>query len=132
MGLITRKAKVVLGYQEGKPTVYKVQQIRYPQVTTDQLVNECSVSCGVNESQTKAVIDALLNRMCHYIEIGHPVKMGEFGSFNPVINVKCVKTEEEATSETIQKKRIQFIPGKRLRQTMADLTIKTAGDALND
>lgn len=92
----------------------------------------CSVSCGVNESQTKAVIDALLNRMCHYIEIGHPVKMGEFGSFNPVINVKCVKTEEEATSETIQKKRILFIPGKRLRQTMADLTIKTAGDALND
>ena len=62
MGLQFRKAKMALNFREGKPEVYKLRQIVFPAVTTDQLVAECANSCGVNPSQTKAVIDALVNR----------------------------------------------------------------------
>ncbi|MBQ0046629.1 MAG: HU family DNA-binding protein [Prevotellaceae bacterium] len=126
MGLIVRKTKKTLGFQEGKPTVYKLQNVIFPQVTSDQLIEECSISCGVNPSQTKAVISALLDRLVHYMVIGHGVRLESFGSFSPKIRVKCVKTEEEATVETVQQKYIRFTPGKKFRTMLNDLTVETA------
>lgn len=85
----------------------------------------------MNTSQTRAVMDALINRMVHYMEIGHGVKLGNFGSFKPTFNVKCVKTSEEATAETIKQKKIQFRPGKSFRNMLNDLEIRSASDSLN-
>ena len=122
MGFIFRKTKVKLGFQEGKPTVFKAQQVIFPQISTDELYDEISQSCGVGVAQTKSVIAALVNRLIHYIKIGHPVRIGELGSLNPKFRVKCVKTAEEATADTVGQKIIRFIPGKGL-----DDTIKSSG-----
>ena len=89
MGIQYRKAKMKLGFLEEKPEVYKLRQLTFPQVTFAQLVKECSDSCGVNTAQTKAVLDALINRLVHYMEIGHGVRMGDFGSFKPVFTSKA-------------------------------------------
>ena len=59
MGLQYRKARVVLNYRETKPQMFKLVQLTYPAVTTEQLIAECATTCGVNPAQTKAVIDAL-------------------------------------------------------------------------
>jgi predicted histone-like DNA-binding protein len=135
MGLQFRKAKVALNFREGKPQVYKLRQLTYPAVTTDQLVAECANSCGVNPSQTKAVIDALVNRLVHYMAIGHGVKMGEFGSFKPTFNSKTVKMlgelEGDAAMKTIKVKKIQFFPGKAFTQMLDALSISSAGEALD-
>lgn len=131
MGLQFRKTKRKLGFLEDKPEVYKIQQLTFPQVTFEQLVNECANSCGVNTSQTKAVIDALVNRLVHYMEIGHGVKMGDFGSFKPTFNCKVAQTLEEANADTIKQKKIQFYPGKAFRQMLSDLTINAASEALD-
>ena len=106
MGLQYRKGKVVLNYRETKPQVYKLLQLTFPQVKYAQLVNECAHSCGVNPSQTKAVIDALVNRLVLYMSLGHGVKMGDFGSFKPVFNSKVAQTLEDATEETIKVKKV--------------------------
>ena len=60
---------MTLNFREEKPQVYKLRQLTYPAVTTSQLVAECANSCSVNPSQTKAVIDALVNRLVHYMAI---------------------------------------------------------------
>ena len=131
MGLQYRKTKRKLGFLDEKPEVYKIQQLTYPMVTFAQLVSECSNSCGVNTAQTKAVIDALVNRMVHYMEIGHGVKMGDFGSFKPVFTSKVAQTLEEATVDTVKQKKLQFFPGKAFRNMLGELSITAASTALD-
>ena len=63
MSIVYRKVKKVLNFRENKPEVYKLHQLTFPQVSFAELVDECSESCGVNRAQTKAVADALLNRI---------------------------------------------------------------------
>ena len=121
-GLIYRKTKMKLNFLEEKPEVFKAQQIVLPQVSTDELFDEIAQSCGVGIPQTQAVINALENRLVHYIKLGHPVRMGVLGSLNPRFRSKTAKTAEEATAETVTRKVIYFIPGSGL-----DETIKSSG-----
>ena len=131
MGLQYRKGKVVLNYRESKPEMFKLLQLTYPQVKYAQLVSECSISCGVNPAQTKSVIDALVNRVVHYMEIGHGVRVGELGSFKPVFTSKVTETLEEATPETIKMKKVQFFPGKAFKDMLDNLAIESASESLN-
>lgn len=131
MGLLFRKVKTKLSYKDDQPEVYKVQKIIYPQVTFEQLVHECSNSCGVNPSQTKAVMTAVLDRMVHYMEIGHGVRLGDFGSFTPKIRVKTALSADEANIDTIQQKVIGFVPGKDFRNMLKNLTVESASETLD-
>ncbi|MBP3213488.1 MAG: HU family DNA-binding protein [Bacteroidaceae bacterium] len=126
MGIQYRKAKVRLTYREEKPEVFKLRQLTYPQVTFAQLVSECSQSCGVNPAQTRAVIDALVNRLVHYMEIGHGVKMGDFGSFKPTFNSKTARSLQETTLDTVTVKKVQFYPGKAFKDMLSGLDMSEA------
>lgn len=132
MGIQYRKRKITLDYLDDKPTRYKVSQLTYPMVSFAKLVNECSEACGVNKSQTKAVIDALISRIVMYMDLGHGVKVGDFGSFKPVINVKSVKAYEDANADTVRQKKIQFYPGKAFRDMLSELSVQSASEALDD
>lgn len=131
MALQYRKAKITLNYREEKPEVFKAMQLTYPKVTYEQLVEEIAQSRGVNTNSTRAVVDALLNRLVHYMEIGHGVKMGDFGSFKPTFNCKSAPTLEETTIETIKVKKVQFYPGKAFKQMLKDMSVTSASDALS-
>ena len=134
MGIQYRKTKITLNYREEKPQVYKLQQLTYPAVTFAQLVGECSSSCGVNPAQTKAVIDALVNRLVHYMEIGHGVSLGSFGSFKPVFVSKAVPSLEEV-DKTIGgkgfKKKVRFYPGGKFAQMLKGMAVTGAAEALD-
>ncbi len=131
MGIQYRKAKVRLTYREGKPEVYKLRQLTFPQVTFQQLVEEIAQSQNVNKTMTKAVCEALLNRLVHYMEIGHGVSLGEFGSFKPTFNSKTAHTLEETTSDTITVKKIRFYPGGRFQQMLKNLAVTDNSPAID-
>jgi len=135
MSLQYRKAKVTLTYRDEKPQVYKIKQLTYPAVTTPQLISEISQSQGINPSQTKAVIDALVNRLVHYMEIGHGVRIDGFGQFKPTFNSKTVKTldglDGDEALKTIKVKKIQFYPHKALQDMIQSINISPAGEALD-
>lgn len=129
MGLQFRKGKVTLNYRDGKPNAYKLIQMSFPQVTYTQLVNECSKVCGVAPSQTRGVVEALISRMTMYMELGHGVRLGDFGSFRPTFNSKVADNEKDATLEkTLKTKKIQFYPGLAFRNMLDNLTITDGGD----
>ena len=134
MGLMYRKAKVKLTYREEKPEVYKLRQLTYPAVTYDQLLGMIQI-VGVNRAQTKAVVDALLQSLVHYMELGHGVSLGTFGSFKPTFNSKTVKTldglEGDEALKTVKVKKIQFYPGKAFTQMLDSLSVSSAGEALD-
>ena len=122
MGMIARKAKMRLTFREEKPEVYKLRQLTYPQVTYDQLCGMIQI-VGVNQAQTKAVVDALLTSLVHYMELGHGVSLGSFGSFKPVFNSKVARSLKEVTLETVKVKKIAFYPGGAFKDMLSKLTI---------
>ena len=124
MSLQFRKVKRILGYKEEKPEVFKIAQITYPTVKMAQLVNECSISCGVNPSQTLSVINALTDRIAHYLELGHGVNTGALGTFKPVFTSIVTQTEEDANANTITGKKVRFYPGKAFRDVMKNMSVE--------
>ena len=136
MGLQYRKGKIKLNYIEEKPEVYKAIQLTYPQVDYEQLVEEIAQSRGVNTGVTRNVIDALLNRLVHYMEIGHGVSLGTFGSFKPVFVSKTAQTFEEI-EQTVEsdakgfKKKVRFYPGGKFANMLKGLSVTGAAEALD-
>jgi nucleoid DNA-binding protein len=122
MGMIARKAKMRLTFREEKPEVYKLRQLTYPQVSYEQLCGMIQI-VGVNKAQTKAVVDALLTSLVHYMELGHGVSLGSFGSFKPVFTSKVARSLKEVTLETVKVKKIQFYPGGAFKDMLSKLTI---------
>lgn len=136
MGLQYRKAKVTLNYRDEKPEVYKAVQLTYPAVTYEQLVEEIAQSRGVNTNSTRAVVDALLNRLVHYMEIGHGVSLGTFGSFKPVFVSKTAKTYD-GIPDTLAadakgfRKKVRFYPGGQFANMLKGMNVTGASEALD-
>jgi len=134
MGLQYRKGKMKLNYLDEKPEVYKAMQLTYPQVTYEQLVEEIAQSRGVNTNMTRAVVDALLNRLVHYMEIGHGVSLGTFGSFKPVFTSKVAQTLDDV-DETLAgkgfKKKVRFFPGGKFANMLKGLSVAAASEVLD-
>lgn len=131
MGLIYRKGKEKLTFREEKPEVWRARQLIYPKITEKMLIEEISQSQGIPKTQTKAVIEALLNRCLHYMEIGHLVSLGSFGSFKPVFNAKVTQTEEELKVEDkiLKVKKIQFFPGGDFKRMLQQMTVESTDQA---
>lgn len=125
MALIYEVKKQVLGFKEGKPTVYKVAAVRQQIVTYEKLVKEVASSCGVHRTQTKAVVEGLIDRMVHYMDFGMPVRLGEFGTFKPVIHTKTKMTMEEVSADNVVRRVVRFFPGKRMKDMLKELSIQT-------
>jgi len=132
MGLIYRKGKEKLNYLEEKPEVWRARQLLYPKVTETMLIEEISQSQGVPKTQTKAVIEALKNRLQHYMEIGHLVSLGSFGSFKPVFNAKVAETKDELTAEKVKVVKIAFFPGGDFKQMLHSMSIESTEQAFLD
>lgn len=134
MGLQYRKGKIKLSYIEEKPEVYKAIQLTYPQVGYEQLVEEIAQSRGVNTGVTRNVIDALLNRLVHYMEIGHGVSLGTFGSFKPTFVSKSTRNYdeiEETLSGKYFHKKVRFYPGGKFATMLKNLSLTGASEALD-
>ena len=133
MGFQYRKGKVTLQYLEEKPEVYKAIQLTFPKVTYEQLLEMIQI-VGVSKAQTRAVVEALLTSLVHYMEIGHAVSLGQFGSFKPVFNSKTTKLLDDVDDTIGGKgfiKKINFYPGGKFKQMLKDLSVGGAGEALD-
>lgn len=125
MALIYEVRKTTLNFKKEKPTVYKVAAVRQQTVGFDALVKEVASSCGVHRTQSKAVVEALIDRLIHYMDLGLPVNVGELGSFKPTIRTKVKETAEEVNASNVVRRVVRFYPGKRLKEMLEDLSIQT-------
>lgn len=128
MAIVYEKQKITLGFKKDKPEVYRIKPVRQQAVTFDDLLNEVSNSCGVNRSQTKAVLEALIDRMIVFMNYGMPVKLGDFGSFKPTFNAKTGATADDVSADNVTRKKILFYPGKRFKQMLEGISVTTMED----
>lgn len=128
MALGIEKSTRKVAFMEGKPTVHTYKKVRYQNITFEMLVEEIAQTQGVNKTMAKAVVEAYINRLIHYMELGLGVQMGDFGIFKPTIRTKTTATEDELDTNHIVGKRIQFLPGKAFRQMLKNLNVITLGE----
>lgn len=121
--MIVEKRAIKLNYKKDKPTVYKMAAVRQQKVTYEKLLDEVSNSCGVNRSQSKAVIEALIDRMTMFMDYGMGVQLGDFGTFQPGIVSKAKETEDELTSSDVKRLKIRYYPGKRFKNMLAQMSV---------
>lgn len=114
---------MTLNFKKEKPTVYRIQQVNYGVMDTKTLVDDVAESCGLNRAITKAVLEALVQRTCRYIGMGHAVQLGDLGTIKPVFNAKTQKTAEELSADNIRTKKVRFFPGMRLREVVKNISI---------
>lgn len=123
MGVQFTKSKIKLSFKKDKPTVYKIQQVNYSVVDTATLVDDVAESCGLNKAMTKAVLEAIVQRACRYVGMGHAVQLGELGTVKPVFTAKTKATAEELSADNIRTKKVRFFPGQRLRDVVKNLSV---------
>lgn len=131
MALVYEKQKIKLNYKEDKPEVYRIKPVKQQPVSFEDLLSEVSNSCGVNRSQTKAVIEALIDRMTVFMNYGMLVKLGDFGSFKPTFNATTGATADAVSADNVTRKKIQFFPGKRFKQMLSGMSV-TSMDTYDD
>lgn len=132
MGFIVTKSAITLNFQKEKPTMYKLSLQSLPPVTFEQLISDVAESCGVNTTMSRAVVEGMINRMCRFMELGHTVQMGDFGSFKPTFSTKAQKTKDTVGADNVKSRRIRFYPGKRFKATLQKMTfINMSGGSLS-
>ena len=117
------KSKMTLNFKKDKPTVYKIQQVNYGTVDTETLIDDIAESSGMNRAMTKAIMEAIVQRACRYIGMGHAVQLGDLGTIKPVFTTKTKETAEELGADNIKSKKIRFYPGARLKQVVKNISI---------
>ena len=125
MAMIIEKRAIKLNYKKDKPTAYKMAAVRQQKVTYEKLLDEVSNSCGVNRSQSKAVVEALIDRMTMFMDYGMGVQLGDFGTFQPGITSKAKTNEEEVSSADVRRVKIRYYPGKRFKNMLANMSVTT-------
>lgn len=131
MSLTYKKSTRTLNYKDDKPTMQVLKPVRYPTITAEDLAEEIAQTQGVTKTQVLAVTEALINRLIHYMKIGHGVRMGDFGIFKPSFSAKSAETAEELDAKLITRKKILFYLGKAFRSMLKNISVESE-DGVSD
>ena len=83
MGVSVTVQKRVLKFTENEKTVYVAKAQRGDVIMPDKIAKYVAKDTGAPQAQVKMILDTLVESMMDWIEEGHGVKLGNFGSFMP-------------------------------------------------
>ncbi|MBQ0023140.1 MAG: hypothetical protein KBT29_07870 [Prevotellaceae bacterium] len=120
--LIVRKAKKKIVRPDGMHEAWIYQSPALPIVSFKKLIEECCISCGEHPSKTKGVVEALVDRIGHYLTLGRAVQIDGIGTFKPVINSTSAPSadELEEPAKAIKGVKVRFYPHTPLQDAIAE------------
>lgn len=133
MSLMFKKVQSTLHFDKENPKViYKLANQRQSKVSFNQLLNDVHRSSGVNRAQTQAVIEGLIDSLSHFLDLGHTVQMGGFGTLRPHFTTKAQDSMDAVSAENVVRCKIQFYPGAVLKATMKNIKLEDAEPEQDD
>ena len=87
-------------------------------VDFDTLAQEISYATTLTDGDVSNVLRALVTQLKKHLADGKIVKLDGFGSFQFQISGKGAATEKDYRTSLIQKVRIQFKPGRLIREVL--------------
>lgn len=126
MSLQFKVVKQVFGFDKDQTEKYVARSVTGEMLTFDKVCNQVSQICGIHRGIVNVVLSGLLDVMVNNLDMGHSVKLGDFGSLRPGIRAKAQLNKEDADANTIYRRRIVFTPGKMLKNFLKDVAITRA------
>jgi predicted histone-like DNA-binding protein len=91
------------------------------EITLKQLSKRISGMSTVNSGDILAVLDLLVQVMQEELAQGRIVRLGDFGSFALTLSAEGKATPEEVNANSVKSAKLQFRPGKDLKNTLTTL-----------
>ena len=88
-------------------------------VSLNRIVERIQARCTVNSADIKACLDALQAEVLESIMDGKSVRLGDLGSFRPVLSSKFSAHAEDVDANSIKSIRVRFTPSVAMRSALS-------------
>ena len=125
MGVSVTIQKRVLKFTENEKTVYVAKAQRGDVIMPDKIAKYVAKDTGAPQAQVKMILDTLVESMMDWIEEGHGVKLGNFGSFMPTAKSASSEIPEEVG---VKRMWVTFYASKLLKERLDGVKYSTTND----
>jgi predicted histone-like DNA-binding protein len=125
MGVSITVQKRVLKFTENEKTVYVAKAQRGDVIMPDKIAKYLAKDTGAPQAEVKMILDTLVESMMDWIEEGHGVKLGNFGSFMPTAKSASSEDPEEVG---VKRMWVTFYASKQLKNRLDEVKYSTENE----
>ena len=122
MALNLKVKKRVLNFTKEKKEVYVATPDRGNTIDAEKIAELIAQDTGARPAQVKMILDTLIDSMMTWLEEGHGVQLGSFGSFMPSVKSKSSDDPDEVE---VRRTRLVFYPSHELKQRIKGMSYST-------
>ena len=110
------------------PKYYPVSKSLKP-LGRDFLIKDMVKNTSLTYQEASSGIDYLFDSIPKYLSLGFTVQIGEIGYFRITFKTEGSETLEEVTADKIKRKRLNFVCGKEIRETVNGFSVEKYPEA---
>ena len=119
MGMNVKIRKKTLNFTKEKKQIYVAQADRGDVIDADNIAALIAQDTGARPAQVKMILNTLTDSMITWLEEGHGVKLGNFGSFMPSVKSD---SSEDPNEVGVKRMRLTFYPSKDLSRRVGAIS----------
>lgn len=117
--------KTKIGFGKEKSEAYVGQIQLGDTIKTEKLEEQVALRTMLPQSVVHTVFHNIVASVCHFVEEGNGVRLGELGILRPSINTKSA---EEGGDVEVEKIRVRYLPSVKMRKAVETFAIKRIGE----
>jgi len=129
MGVSVAVQKRVLKFTKNEKIVYVAKAQRNDVITPCKIAKYLAQDTGARPAQVKMILDTLVDSMMGWIEEGHGVKLGNFGSFMPTVKSASSEVPDEVGVKRVW---VTFYASKELKERLDGVKYSTENEYVTD
>ena len=119
--------KRTFGFDETRTEKYVVSAKRGHTVSYEDILKEVAKQSHLNSGEVYTAIEALIDVSITFMQQGHGVKLGDFGTFRMSLSSEGVDAPEQFDAAShVRRTRLIFTPGVLLKAALATITVEQA------
>ena len=122
MSLNLKVQKKVLHFTKEKKEVYVASPDRGNVIDAEKIADLIAKDTGTRPAQVRMILYTLIDSMMAWLEEGHGVQLGSFGSFHPSVKSKSSDDPDEVE---VRRTRLVFYPSHELKQRIKGMSYST-------
>ena len=119
MGVNVKIRKRTLNFTEEKKQIYVAEADRGDVIDAKKIAQLIAQDTGARPAQVEMILNSLTNSMITWLEEGHGVKLGNFGSFMPSVRSASSEDPDEVG---VKRVRLTFYPSKDLSKKVGSIS----------
>lgn len=125
MSLNLKIQKRVLNFTKEKKQVYVATPDRGNVIGPDKIAELIAKDTGTRPAQVKMILGTLIDSMMSWLEEGHGVKLGNFGTFHP--SIKSSSSEDPGEVD-VKRMKLVFRPSRELASRVYGISYSTENE----